>query len=378
MVHKKCIFVVIGTRPEAIKLAPVIRKLRDADDAFRTVVISTEQHKQMLQQVMDLFSIAPDRRLDVMRPNQSLSGVMSAVLERLDQLLVEEAPDLILVQGDTTTATAASIAAFHRRVPVGHVEAGLRTYDLDAPFPEEFNRRLIGVAARFHFAPTERARQALLTEHVPADTVHMVGNTVVDALLSVVETLPKNSTLDDLVPGLPPDAPLVLVTGHRRENFGEGFEAICLALRDIADRVPDAHIVYPVHLNPNVRAPVNRLLAGHARIHLLEPVNYRDMVRLMQASTLVLTDSGGIQEEAPTFGKPVLVMRNVTERPEAVEAGVARLVGTDQSAIVDTAVELLDNPAAYHAMSQACSPFGDGHSAERIVEIIRQALVLKQ
>jgi UDP-N-acetylglucosamine 2-epimerase (non-hydrolysing) len=318
----------------------------------------------MLDQVLEIFGIRPDYDLNVMQDNQTPTDVAAEVLKRLQPILKEEQPDWILVQGDTTTVLAASLAAFYNRVKVGHVEAGLRTYDRNNPFPEEMNRVLADQLSDLHFAPTETSRQALLKEAIPAERVHVTGNTVIDAL-RVIVARPVNGHM----PSYPTDKRLVLVTAHRRENFGEPFANMLAALKQIADR-PDVHLIYPVHPNPNVRGPAFEVLGNHPHVNLLPPMDYLTFAHLLGKAHLVLTDSGGIQEEAPGLGVPVLVMRNVTERPEAVAAGTAKLVGTETSTIVTEAARLLDDPAAHGAMARAVNPFGDGHAAERIVSIL--------
>lgn len=366
---------VFGTRPEAIKMAPVVRALA-ATKGIEARVCVTAQHRGMLDQVLSLFAITPDVDLDIMRPGQDLTYVTTAVLQGMGPVLDEMQPDRVLVHGDTTTTLAASMAAFYRRVPVGHVEAGLRTGDLMAPYPEEMNRRLTDGIADLLFAPTEGARDNLLAEGVPAARVRVTGNTVIDALLTVKARLDADAPLRDEIDRRFPFAGqgrMILVTGHRRENFGPGFENICHALAELSER-PDVAIVYPVHLNPNVREPVNRILGGRERVHLIEPVEYLPFVRLMDRATLIVTDSGGIQEEAPSLGKPVLVMRDVTERPEAVAAGTVRLVGSDTGTIVRETARLLDDEAAHAAMARARNPFGDGTAGTRIAEeILREA-----
>ena len=366
---------VFGTRPEAIKMAPVVRALEQADGIESRVCV-TAQHRGMLDQVLELFGIRPDVDLDIMRPGQDLAYVTTAVLNGLGPVLDELRPDRVLVHGDTTTTLAASMAAFYKMVPVGHVEAGLRTGDLMAPWPEEMNRRLTDGIADLLFAPTDGARDNLLREGVPEGRIRVTGNTVIDALLGIKARLDTEPDLRaeqerrfaDLGAGR-----MILVTGHRRENFGPGFEAICHALAKLAER-PDVTIVYPVHLNPNVREPVNRILGGLERVRLIEPVEYVPFVHLMDRAHLIVSDSGGIQEEAPSLGKPVLVMRDVTERPEAVAAGTVRLVGCDTNTIVAETERLLDDAATYTAMSRARNPFGDGRAAQRIVkEIVRDA-----
>jgi UDP-N-acetylglucosamine 2-epimerase len=360
------ILLVFGTRPEAIKMAPLVQVLRAHPDA-KAITCITAQHRQMLDQVLDWFGIVPDHDLDLMKPNQTLSGLTARALEGVSSVIESIQPDVVLVQGDTTTAMTAAMSAFYQRIPVGHVEAGLRTGDIYNPFPEEANRRLISTLATYHFAPTDTARRALLTENTEPEHIYVTGNTVIDAL---EWTVARQHNLD---PGIPLDIPgerLILVTAHRRESFGSDFESICHALRLITEHNPDVRLIYPVHLNPNVQEPVRRILGSVDRIHLIDPLSYPDTAHLMARSTLVITDSGGIQEEAPALGKPVLVMRKTTERPEAVDAGTAKLVGTDTNAIVSAANELLQDPTAYAAMANAVSPYGDGHAAERIVEIL--------
>lgn len=364
---------VFGTRPEAIKMAPVIQALR-AVPAFETRVCVTAQHRQMLDSVLDLFGIAPDFDLDVMQAGQDLAELSSKILLGMQSVYRAWRPDIVLVHGDTTTAFAAALSAYYARIEVGHVEAGLRTGNRYAPWPEEMNRRLVGDLASVHFAPTAQARDNLLREGIDAEVIHVTGNTVVDALLGVVGRLREdqalNLTMAERFSFLDPHRPMLLVTGHRRENFGRGFEQICRALRDLAAR-EDLQIVYPVHLNPQVREPVHRLLSGVMHLHLIEPVDYLQFVYLMDRSYCVLTDSGGVQEEAPSLGKPVLVMRDTTERPEAVEAGTVRLVGTDRSVIVTEVSRLLEDQHAYAAMARAHNPYGDGQAAGRIMGGLR-------
>ena len=385
------VLTVFGTRPEAIKMAPVVQELARQPESFLSRVCVTAQHREMLDQVLDLFAIVPDHDLNIMRPGQDLFDVTCGVLSGLKGVLAEERPDLVLVHGDTTTTMAASLAAYYLRIPVGHVEAGLRTYDKYAPFPEEMNRHVAGVVADLHFAPTPWARDNLLREGVDPAKVHVTGNTVIDALLRVVATL-RGGLGQDVATGLAsrfpalralvsdPGKQVILVTGHRRESFGAGFENICRALAEIAHSRPEVTIVYPVHLNPNVREPVMRLLGsgGHANVHLIEPVEYLPFVWLMDRAHLIITDSGGVQEEAPSLGKPVLVMRETTERPEAVEAGTVKLVGTDRATIVAETLRLLDDPAAWRAMSLAHNPYGDGMAAGRIAEILKNLSGLQQ
>ena len=363
----KRILTIVGTRPEAIKLAPVTIELGRRKDAVEHIVCSTAQHRQMLDQVHGWFGIVPDIDLNLMAPNQKLADFAARALSEVTRVLEEVKPDIVLVQGDTTTAMMASLAAVMQKVEVGHVEAGLRTDNLYNPFPEEINRRVTGSVARYHFAPTERSAAALRAENVPPGWIFVTGNTVIDALRM---TLEREVKLD--LPFLEKGnhRRLILVTAHRRESFGAPFESLCRALRAIADRNPDVELVYPVHLNPNVREPVGRILAGHERIHLIEPLSYEKFVHLMAKADILLTDSGGVQEEAPYLGKPALVMRDNTERPEAVDAGTAKLVGTDESRIVFETELLLRDDRAYRAMARAGSPFGDGQAARRIADIL--------
>jgi UDP-N-acetylglucosamine 2-epimerase (non-hydrolysing) len=367
---------IFGTRPEAIKMAPVVKELERFPLAIQSRVCVTAQHRQMLDQVLELFAITPDYDLDIMQPGQDLFAVTVSVLNGLKPVLEHERPDIVLVHGDTTTTMAASLAAYYCRIRVGHVEAGLRTFNKFAPFPEEMNRKIASSLADVHFAPTAAAGANLLAEGVAETSILVTGNTVIDALLGVVEKLhgqdALRSELEQRFSFLDPRKKLLLVTGHRRENFGEGFESICLALAEIAGKHPDVEILYPVHLNPQVQEPVRRNLgAGRVQnVHLIEPVDYLPFVYLMSRSYLIITDSGGVQEEAPSLGKPVLVMRNTTERPEAVTAGTVRLVGTDRQRIVQETSLLLTNKQAYESMSQAHNPYGDGKAAQRIVEIL--------
>lgn len=378
MTSKRHILVFIGTRPEAVKLAPVVAALRSAGD-FRCTVVATGQHKEMFRQVAETFGIAVDADLDVMRPNQSLAGLTARLLERIDGCLESFRPDMALVQGDTTTVLAASLACFYRRIPIGHVEAGLRTGNILSPFPEEVNRRLAAPIVTLHFAPTESARAALLREAVPDESILVTGNTVIDALHMEVARQANDPALRaridaELVALLGADwaqLPTILITGHRRENFGRGIEQICQAIATLAERFPDDRLVYPVHLNPNVLEHVNRLLGHLPNVRLIAPQGYSNFVALMAHCRLVLTDSGGVQEEAPSLGKPVLVMRDTTERPEGVAAGTAILTGPNAASIVAHATWLLTDEAAYRSMANAVSPYGDGHAAERIVDRIR-------
>lgn len=370
---KKTILSIFGTRPEAIKMAPVVKELEKHPETFRSLVCVTAQHRQMLDQVLELFSIRPDFDLDIMKPRQDLYDVTCNVLTGLKHVLEQERPDMVLVHGDTTTTMAASLAAYYGRIPVGHVEAGLRTYNKFAPFPEEINRKVAGALTDLHFAPTEKARENLLREGVAPEAILVTGNTVVDALLKVACQVREDEELRSRFAHqfsfLNRDRRLILVTGHRRENFGDGFENICHSLAEIVRLRPDTEIVYPVHLNPNVQEPVRRILGKTVldRVHLIEPVDYLPFVYLMNRAYLIITDSGGVQEEAPSLGKPVLVMRETTERPEAVTAGTVKLVGTDRDKIVGEALCLLDDVRAYTSMSMAHNPYGDGKAAERIV-----------
>ena len=363
---------VYGTRPEAIKMAPLVNLL-DSTDGFDSRVCVTAQHREMLDQVLDLFSITPHFDLNLMKPGQTLSDITSEVLTRLSEVFKTFTPDIVLVHGDTSTTLAASLAAYYHQIPVGHVEAGLRTGDIYSPWPEEVNRKAAGAIAHLHFAPTKQAKLNLLSEAVADDQITVTGNTVIDALLDVVDRLnssPELAAIQDELLGLGDTQRIVLVTGHRRESFGQGFENICAALARLALR-DDVTLVYPVHLNPNVREPVEKLLGNRLNIKLIPPLEYLPFVHLMNRADLILTDSGGIQEEAPSLGKPVLVMRNTTERPEAVESGTVRLVGSDESLIFAEASRLLDDATAYEAMSFAHNPYGDGKAASRIIETLR-------
>lgn len=378
--QNKVVLSIFGTRPEAIKMAPVVKAL-EAAEGITSKVLVTAQHRQMLDQVLNLFQIKPDYDLDIMKANQDLYDVTSRILLGLREPLKECAPDLVLVHGDTTTCFAAGLAAFYQGIPVGHVEAGLRTGNMRAPFPEEANRSLVGRIAQLHFAPTESSQQNLLKENIDPASIFVTGNTVIDALLSVQQKL---AGIDARAwPSLPAQTidaiaakpkKFILITGHRRENFGQGFVDFCTALKQIAQHDPDWLLVYPVHLNPNVQKPVYELLSDCPNIQLIEPQDYLPFVWLLDKCDLVITDSGGIQEEAPSFGKPVLVTREVTERPEAVAAGTVLLVGTDPQKIVSNTLDILTNPARYKAMSEAHNPYGDGLAAGRIVEAIRQRL----
>jgi len=366
------VLLVFGTRPEAIKLCPLIRELQSRSDRFVTRVCVTAQHRDMLDQVLEAFQVVPDRDLDLMRPRQALSALTARVLEALDPVLAEEPPDVVLVQGDTTTTLAASLAAFYRGIPIGHVEAGLRTGDLTQPFPEEMNRVVTTRLATLHFAPTAGSAANLIREGVAAASVHVTGNTGIDAVLYVRDALEAGALSATPWPWRDPSRRLIVVTGHRRENFGPAFAAELRALARIAQR-PDVEIAYPVHPNPNVLGPAHDLLGDRPNIHLLEPLPYVPFVDLMRQAWFLITDSGGIQEEAPSLGKPVLVLRNKTERPEAVEAGTVKLVGTEEEAIVAEATRLLDDAAAYARLTRVHNPYGDGHACRRIADLLLSA-----
>jgi UDP-N-acetylglucosamine 2-epimerase (non-hydrolysing) len=377
----KKVLLTFGTRPEAIKMAPLVKQLK-VTEGIDCYVCVTGQHRQMLDQVLELFQIRPHFDLNVMKRSQDLYDMTTAIVLGMRDVIKDCRPDIVLVHGDTTTTMAASLAAYYQRVPVGHVEAGLRTGNLLSPWPEEGNRKLTGSLATVHFAPTERARNNLLAENVPDEQIVVTGNTVIDALLHVRQLLEIDPQLradaEQHLPRLAPGRRMLLVTGHRRESFGSGFERICAALAEIAHTRPDIDVVYPVHLNPLVQEPVTRLLSGIPNIHLIEPLDYVPFVLLMDRAHLILTDSGGVQEEAPSLGKPVLVMRDTTERQEAVDAGVVRLVGTEVRAIVDGVFELLDDPATYRAMSRGENPYGDGRACERIVKALKPAWAAKK
>jgi UDP-N-acetylglucosamine 2-epimerase (non-hydrolysing) len=378
--HKKKVMMVFGTRPEAIKMAPLYHALKALPDTFETMLCVTAQHRQMLDQVLKVFEITPDIDLNLMKPGQDLFDVTTSVLMGMRDVLREHKPDALLVHGDTSTALATSMAGFYLGVPVGHVEAGLRTHDLQAPFPEEFNRQVASKVTKWHFAPTEFSRQNLLAERVPEASITVTGNTVIDALFWVLGRIDADKQRRDAIAALLNEQlnfdwlrqRFVLMTGHRRENFGDGFLQICHALKDLASHYPAMQFVYPVHLNPNVQQPVNAILAALPNVHLVAPLDYEPFVYLLKQSHMVLTDSGGIQEEAPSLGKPVLVMRDVTERPEAIKAGTVRLVGADHDRIVANVAELLDNEASYAAMSRAYNPYGDGKACERIITVLRR------
>ncbi len=367
------ILVVFGTRPEAIKLCPVVLHLREAYPEFSVKVCVTAQHRHLLDQVLKVFQIQPDYDLDCMRPGQSLFQSTSNILSGLERVLFEEKPDLLIVQGDTTTTFCGALAGFYGHVPVGHVEAGLRTGDLNEPFPEELNRVLAGRIASLHFAATEWAAQNLIREGTPQANITVTGNTGIDAVLYIRDRLRNGLYQNERPVSLDSNCKLILVTAHRRESFGAGFEQICAALAELAER-SDVQIVYPVHPNPNVQEPVNRHLRGRARITLIEPMEYVPFVAMLMQCSFVLTDSGGIQEEAPSLGKPVLVMRDKTERPEAVQAGTARLVGPSRQRIVAECIRLLDDRDAYESMARVHNPYGDGRASERIAKTIQEFL----
>ncbi|MCJ8146350.1 UDP-N-acetylglucosamine 2-epimerase (non-hydrolyzing) [Acinetobacter sp. A3.8] len=369
----KKILLVFGTRPEAIKMAPLALLLKEQLNV-ETKVCVTGQHRQMLDQVLHLFNLTPDFDLNLMKPGQTLSDVTSGVLKGLEKVFEEWLPDILLVHGDTATTFAASLAAYYHKVKIGHVEAGLRTGDIYSPWPEEANRKLTGALTNYHFAPTQSSYSNLIKENINPESIKVTGNTVIDALLTVKDKVENDATIisafEQKFDFLDSSKKMILVTGHRRENFGQGFLNICTALANLAKKYPDIQIVYPVHLNPNVQQPVNELLSGVSNIYLIDPQDYLPFVFLMNRSYLILTDSGGIQEEAPSLGKPVLVMRDTTERPEAVEAGTVRLVGTDVSVIEGAVTELIENPEIYHAMSAAHNPYGDGMACQHIVKFL--------
>lgn len=382
----KTVMLVFGTRPEAIKMAPLVKAFQAASNSFRTLVCVTGQHREMLDQVLHIFDIQPDYDLNIMKQGQDLYDVTSRVLLGLREVLKEVRPDIVLVHGDTTTSTAAALAAFYAQIPVGHVEAGLRTHNIYSPWPEEMNRQLTGRIATWHFAPTPLSRQNLLAENVADSQITVTGNTVIDALYWVVDKIKHDATLAQQldaelqragydVQRLADGRKLVLITGHRRENFGDGFIHMCTAIKDLTQRYPQVDFVYPMHLNPNVRKPIHEVfgqdLTGLGNMFFIEPLEYLSFVHLMEKSYIVLTDSGGIQEEAPGLGKPVLVMRDTTERPEALTTGTVKLVGTDYDKIVSAVSTLLDDEAAYAAMSHAVNPYGDGKACGRIVDTLR-------
>ena len=362
----KTIMLVFGTRPEAIKMCPLIQELRTRKD-IRTLCCVTGQHRQMLDQVLSAFHVTPDYDLAIMKDGQTLFDVTTRVMEELKNVLAEAKPDIVLVHGDTTTTFAAALTCFYMQIPVGHVEAGLRTYQLDSPFPEEFNRQAVGVVVKYHFAPTEQARQNLLRENKKPETIFVTGNTAIDALKTTVRADYQNPELE-----WAKGSRLILLTAHRRENLGEPMRAIFRAVRRITDEVPDIKVLYPVHMNPTIRALAQEILGGDERIRLIPPMDVVDFHNMLARSDLVMTDSGGIQEEAPSLGKPVLVLRDTTERPEGVAAGTLKLVGTDEETIYREAKRLLTDEAAYHRMSVASNPYGDGQACRRIADILEK------
>ncbi len=376
---KKKIMLVFGTRPEAIKMAPLFHALKAIPEEFETKLCVTAQHRGMLDQVLNVFEIKPDIDLNLMKPRQDLFDITAGVLHGMREVLQLHKPDVLLVHGDTSTTLGAAMAAFYLGVPVGHVEAGLRTHDLQSPFPEEFNRQVASKLAKWHFAPTDFSRRNLLTENVPEANITITGNTVIDALFWVLRRIDADSSRSRVIAAFLSNKlnfdwgnqRFVLMTGHRRENFGDGFLHICNALKELAYRFPAVQFVYPVHLNPNVQQPVNMILANLPNVHLIAPLEYEPFVYLLKYSYIVLTDSGGIQEEAPSLGKPVLVMRDVTERPEAIEAGTVRLIGADYDRIVANVSELLDNEASYSEMSKAHNPYGDGNACGKIISVLK-------
>lgn len=377
---------VFGTRPEAIKMAPLVKEFQKHTDKFETIVCVTGQHRQMLDQVLEIFEIVPDFDLNIMKQGQDLYDVTARVLTGMRDVLKKVQPDVVLVHGDTTTSTAAALASFYQQIPVGHVEAGLRTHNIYSPWPEEMNRQITGRIATFDFAPTPLSKKNLLAEGVAEDKITVTGNTVIDALYMVVDKIKNNAELDKKLEDILKDAgydgnrlangkKLVLITGHRRENFGDGFISMCKAIKFLTEKYPDVDFVYPMHLNPNVRKPIHEVfgenLEGLGNMFFIEPLEYLSFVYLMEKANIVLTDSGGIQEEAPGLGKPVLVMRDTTERPEALDAGTVKLVGTDYDKIVNEVSALLDNQELYDAMSKAVNPYGDGHACERIINTLK-------
>lgn len=367
------VLTVFGTRPEAIKMAPLVKEFEKHNDIFKSIVCVSAQHRQMLDQVLKLFDIKPDFDLNIMKPNQDLWTITAEVLMLIKDVIEECKPDIILVHGDTTTSMAAALSAFYARVPVGHVEAGLRTFDKYYPFPEEINRVFADAVCTYHFAPTDTSVENLIKSAIPQTHIYKTGNTVIDALLHTVE----NNSADLSYIGLNPALKTILLTSHRRENFGEPIRNICHAILELVEKNKDIQVVYPVHLNPNVQQPVHEILGGKERIHLIEPMEYAPFSTLMKQAHIILTDSGGVQEEAPSLGKPVLVLRSTTERPEAVEYGTVKLVGTDKNRIVEETQKLLDDEAEYKKMSESINPYGDGLASKRIAEIIKKEFETK-
>lgn len=371
----KKILIVFGTRPEAIKMAPLVKEFQKDTNNFETKVCVTAQHRQMLDQVLEIFDIKPDYDLNIMKPGQDLYDITSNVLIGMKSVLNDFEPDVVLVHGDTTTTLSASLAAFYAKIKVGHVEAGLRTNDIYSPWPEEGNRQLTGILANYHFAPTQQSEENLLKEGKKQQDIYVTGNTVIDALMYVLQRIENQPTLKEKIKSkiskqyqLDEERKIILVTGHRRENFGQGFINICEGLKELAKNNPDIDIVYPVHLNPNVQKPVNEILSDLTNVYLIDPLQYEEFIYMMNESYFIITDSGGIQEEAPSLGKPVLVMRDTTERPEAVEAGTVRLVGTDKNTLIKEAQKLIDSKIEYEKMAKAHNPYGDGRACARIVK----------
>ncbi|MDO7231239.1 MULTISPECIES: non-hydrolyzing UDP-N-acetylglucosamine 2-epimerase [Acinetobacter calcoaceticus/baumannii complex] len=371
----KKILIVFGTRPEAIKMAPLVKEFQKDTNNFETKVCVTAQHRQMLDQVLEIFDIKPDYDLNIMKPGQDLYDITSNVLIGMKSVLNDFEPDVVLVHGDTTTTLSASLAAFYAKIKVGHVEAGLRTNDIYSPWPEEGNRQLTGILANYHFAPTQQSEENLLKEGKKQQDIYVTGNTVIDALMYVLQRIENQPTLKEKIKSkiskqyqLDEERKIILVTGHRRENFGQGFINICEGLKELAKNNPDIDIVYPVHLNPNVQKPVNEILSDLTNVYLIDPLQYEEFIYMMNESYFIITDSGGIQEEAPSLGKPVLVMRDTTERPEAVEAGTVRLVGTNKNTLIKEAQKLIDSKIEYEKMAKAHNPYGDGRACARIVK----------
>ena len=380
---KKKVLIVFGTRPEAIKMAPVVKEFQKHPDIFETIVCVTAQHREMLDQVLNIFKIIPEFDLDLMKKGQDLYEITSRVLLGMREVLERVYPDIVLVHGDTTTSMTTALAAFYKQIPVAHVEAGLRTNNIYSPWPEEINRQITGRICTYHFAPTEKSKENLIKENISEDKIIVTGNTVIDALFMVLDNIKSNVELENQLNQIikkkgvhiNTNRRIILVTGHRRENFGQGFVNICEALKEIAQKNEDIDIIYPVHLNPNVQKPVNKILNGINNVYLIEPLEYLPFIYLMSKSDLVLTDSGGIQEEAPSLGKPVLVMRDTTERPEAIDAGTVLLVGTDKKMIVNHVTELLQNASHYQKMSKAHNPYGDGNACNRIIDFLIQNFI---
>ena len=376
---KKKILLVFGTRPEAIKMAPLVNMLKMESDSFEVIVCVTSQHREMLDQVLKIFEIKPDINLNLMMHNQNLTNLTSLILNEMQKVISELQPDIVLVHGDTTTSLATSIAAFYNSIPIGHVEAGLRTYNLNSPFPEEFNRQTTSKIAKWHFAPTDLSQQNLLSENIKKSFIKVTGNTVIDALHLALKQISKDKIRKENIENFLNSNLLfnwkiknfILITAHRRENFGEGITQICFALKKLSQIYPSLNFVYPVHMNPNINNPVYKYLSGINNIHLINPLEYESFVYLLQHSYLVLTDSGGIQEEAPSLGKPVLVMRNITERPEAVKAGTVKIIGSNDKKIIDGVSRLLEDKKLYQNMSRSHNPYGDGNACRRIVDILR-------